>query len=177
MSWARPNLPTLALVMGLLGSLVEAPCIAEGLLPMDSACLQDRALFETSWEVIPLTSPVTPLGEWRLPFSPSHPEKLSEARLSINLIEDPTGRWVAEIGLSFPDPKPFGIPFTFQKIELTWATANGAITTVLDWSQHCSSPGRSLYPGQNAQAKIELPNSYGMKNLVAPTVKLWGARN
>jgi hypothetical protein len=119
-------------------------------------------------------------GSWRLPLAPDRPDVLTHARFALSL-KEPTRLergWIASIEVSFPDPKPFGIPFSFEKLELAWMDSQGAAkSALLDWSQECSSPGRSLYPGQRWSQEWELPGTEQGFQPGTVEIRLWGSRN
>ncbi|OFZ18274.1 MAG: hypothetical protein A2X94_07505 [Bdellovibrionales bacterium GWB1_55_8] len=134
----------------------------------DSGCQLEGPLLTASWNG---TMPENGLlGVWRIPLSPRHPEILTEARL---LLE-----WESLGGVratfSFPDPLPYGIPFSFQKIEVVWDDGSLTGTRLIDWSDDCSGAGRSLFPGQSWGVILEPSVSRPLRNL---RLRLWGARN
>lgn len=117
--------------------------------------------------------------EWRLPVSADRPNQLTQARVSLTLLPpanqgDP---WKMRIKTSFPDPKPFGIPYSFEKLELRWSSSTGTHTSLIDWTQSCSSAGRSLFPGQAWSEDREILGSEGQAVLDAASISLWGSRN
>ena len=119
-------------------------------------------------------------GVWRLALSADRPDLLTEARLSV-IIRSPGGRnrsWTTQVEASFPDPKPFGIPYSFEKLELVWKDATGQAKSLLrDWSDECSSPGRSLFPGQRWLEELEMTGTEDLPELQGVEVRLWGSRN
>lgn len=113
--------------------------------------------------------------EWRLPLSASRPDVITEARLQISLRPPADGRknWTARVYARFPDPKPFGIPYSFEKLEIRWRDSSA----LLDWSGGCQGPGRSMFPGQSWMQEWEIPGTEGLDSLERPTFALWGSRN
>lgn len=133
-------------------------------------CLDSRPVFEGQIEHL--------TQEWKLPISPQKPEIITEARMGISLVPPgtPGGRWRAALSMMFPDPKPFGIPYTVQKIELRWSgTLPG--TAAFDWTFACSGPGRSCFPGQKWEQDWEVPGTEGVIDSDWSEVRLWGSRN
>ena len=117
--------------------------------------------------------------EWRLPVSAEKPNQLTQARVSLTLLPpanvgDP---WKVRVKTSFPDPKPFGIPYSFEKIELRWSSSAESHHSLIDWTLDCSSAGRSLFPGQSWSEDREIHGSEGQAVLDAPSFSLWGSRN
>jgi len=159
-------------IVAALAMLASPPSAAN-----ENSCVTERPLFEASWaELIPANQ-AGPAGEWRLPLSPERPEVITEARmaLSFDWIQDASG-YQAMVKLSFPDPKPFGLPFTFQKVELSWVDSAGPHSTTVDWSESCSGPGRSLFPGNQWFSPLGEPLP-GSTPLVQARLRIWGSRN
>lgn len=120
-----------------------------------------------------------PTEDWKLPLSPEQPQAFTEARLSVTLLP-PAGSsklWTARIHAHFPDPKPFGIPYSFEKLAIRWLTPTGGVTASLDWTESCSQPGKSLFPGQSWSQEWEIPGTEGFSDLKNPSAELWGSRN
>ncbi len=118
---------------------------------------------------------------WQLPLSVDRPKTLTEARFSVQLQEPlgPGRPWTAILRSYFPDPKPFGIPYTFEKMTLSWANAaQGAPSeTLLDWTAECTSAGRSLFPGKQWTQELELPGTESLSTLDRVQLRVWGSRN
>ena len=118
---------------------------------------------------------------WRLPIAPDRPKVLTEARLSVQLQEPlgPGRPWTAVVRGYFPDPKPFGIPYSFEKLVVTWKgepTAPQA-EALVDWSGECTGPGRSLFPGKQWTQEVDLPGTENLTGLDQVQLRLWGSRN
>ena len=123
------------------------------------------------------------LGPWKIPLSSTRPEVLTEARLQIKMRDN-----TVDAAFSFPDPKPYGIPFTFQgvaieflespntEIETPGESGQSKVTRLsLDWTDGCSGPGRSLFPGGEWDDSV---SDDGMPDAPeAIRVLLWGSRN
>ncbi len=114
-------------------------------------------------------------GEWRIPLSVSRPEILTEARLRVDWVD--VGSSALKIKVHFPDPKPYGLPFTFQAlaVEASGSAGSDVTRTTLDWTQDCSGPGRSLFPGGSWEEVLELNPSESAVNSLR--ILLWGSRN
>lgn len=139
----------------------------------DVDCQYESPLLYRHFEEPLMVSDPRPLGEWRLPLSAYRPEIITEARVLSQLKQNQaTGKWTAEFLISFPDPKPYGIPFSFRKIELKWRGSEGSQTFLLDWSDQCNNPGRSLFPGQ--RWAFSIPVGEALESL---EIRLWGSRN
>lgn len=116
------------------------------------------------------------LGPFQLPLSPDRPDILTAAQIS--------WRWMIESGATaerglrvsfeFPDPKPYGLPYTVQGFSIETRES----TYFKDWTFDCENVGISLFPGGSWQQSIELE-----ENQVAPSpnesvlIKVWGSRN
>jgi len=93
-------------------------CSGEGPLIVVEALLEPVAQWETGGILYRSE-------EWRLPVSPHRPDVLTEARLKIEMnwtdhfYEAGDLKW----SFTFNDPKPFGLPFSFQAMAFTplWA--------------------------------------------------------
>lgn len=133
-------------------------------------------LTQLNWVHLPLDQTPKLLGEWRLPISANRPEMITEARVQLQLLKAEKGGWKLRLAFSFPDPKPFGIPFTFQKARLTFTAAGEIYRAEYDWSQDCSGPGRSMFPGQSWSTLVDLPKNFDFSALENPVFQLWGAR-
>jgi hypothetical protein len=141
-----------------------------------SAWAQDADCLSTS----PVLSTYLTLpAEWRLPLSSHRPDVLTEARIALDLVPPSAERklWSARIHVSFPDPKPLGLPYSFEKLILAWNDAGVPGYAILDWTDGCTQPGRSLFPGQNWIQNWELPGTEGLSGLPQPSMALWGGRN
>ncbi|MCC7440462.1 MAG: hypothetical protein IT285_02450 [Bdellovibrionales bacterium] len=138
-------------------------------------------LLETHWEQwSPPDEPgvALPLGEWRLPAAWNRPDLLTEAVIQAWAEVSPKAPDGVRVRVrfAFPSANPFGIPFTFQRLELSWHSEEGRHATVLDWSNECGDPGRSMFPRQSFEALMELP-SRGAWPLSAPRLRVWGSQN
>jgi hypothetical protein len=141
------------------------------------SCTPDGILLELGWEGVGIGDSVT-LGEWRLPMSPTHPEIITEARMELSIQPGPEGKnFRARVRFSFPDPKPLGIPFSFQLAVFEYDGPSGRGQAVLDWSDGCQQAGRSLFPRQEWEATTDLPGSRDLASLGRVRFYLWGSRN
>jgi hypothetical protein len=144
----------------------------------ESDCMSDRPVLDLVFPSVPLGVAPIHIGEWRLPLSSNKIGTLTEARLRIDLSQSPeTGAWQADILVSFPDPKPYGIPYSFQKITLDWTEHAEPQAASIDWTYGCSGPGRSLFPGQSWRTTLALPSSESLFSLDDFIIRLWGSRN
>jgi hypothetical protein len=142
------------------------------------SCLGDEPLVTGySADEAPLTAPSF-MGEWKLPISAEDPDVITEARVHVDILPkaDHSGA-VLSLKFSFPDPFPLGLPFTFERAEFSWETHGKKHFAQIDWSDDCSSPGRSMFPHDSWSASIDL--SENSENLVFehPVFRLWGSRN
>jgi hypothetical protein len=118
------------------------------------------------------------LGEWRLPISPQDPQIVTAASVRVELLRSESGtRTVLWVGFSYASANPWGLPFTFEKAELSWMSAGKRFSKRMDWSQNCSSPGRSLFPHQTWHSEIELSSDENLWTLESPEFRLWGSQN
>ena len=149
----------------------DAPLI-EATVPLDAVCREGLAVSDV-------------IGEWRLPVSPRKPEVLTAARLRLRLSEG-TSRAPAtassqsfQAEFSFPDPQPYGLPFTFQRLDMQLESVESAVVTSgsLDWSFSCTNPGRSIFPGQGFEDVVSMPcPAPEQREGLILRVRLWGAR-
>lgn len=134
-------------------------------------------LLEAGWERWE-AQPGVSLGEWWLPPSPDRPEIRTEARLRATLEANPKDAEAANLVLTFdfPSAQPLGIPFTFQRVEISWLTPNGRWAETLDWADFCHDVGRSMFPRQSWSVRMPLPErpSWPLPN---PILRLWGSQN
>ena len=159
-----------------------APALSSG----PEGCLGEPPLLETR---VPLSSVCgqgleAVLGEWRLPVSPHRPEVLTWGRLGISrsslAAEEGSGGshegFLARF--TFQDPLPYGLPFTFQRLELRLEEGDQVLGTAeADWAMGCTGPGRSIYPGQSFEERVAVPCSSGRSDEgLFLRVYLWGAR-
>lgn len=161
-----------------LGIIPAALVIALPTPAWSEECMGESPLLALEWDSVALEDEPAPLGEWRLPLSAQQSGVLTEARLRVTLVKSlEAGGWAAKLDFLFPDPKPFGIPFTFQHAEISWATPAGIVTHRLDWSNGCSRPGRSLYPRQSWSTLLPVSETGPIRFLEQPRVRVWGSRN
>ena len=142
----------------------------------DDSCMTPEPLAEVRWDHVPLDESPKYLGEWQLPINTHRPDIVTAARVQAQLVRDEKSRWKLRLAFSFPDPKPFGLPFTFQRARLSFLYAGEVVQTELDWSFDCSGPGRGMFPGQSFSAMIDLPEGLEAHALDQPVFQLWGAR-
>jgi hypothetical protein len=126
-------------------------------------------------------SQASTLGPIRLPLAAWRPEILTEARLSWAYHESfhSTQRLSPSRGLevffTFPDPRPFGLPYTVQGFILD--SHEGGV--LVDWSHECEDPGVSVFPGQSYRESLNLAEDPVPPQLPSSPVRLriWGSRN
>lgn len=166
-----PRLTTLSLSFALLVSPLSTS--------LGSDCSSAQPLLVGSVDYsIQLDETPRMLGRWALPVSPERPDLITAAFVAVQLTRSPEKNgWEATLSFGFPDPKPYGIPFTFQKAEISWGPANARSSMEIDWSAQCTSPGRSLFPRQNWLSTITLPASKNLAVPEAPVLRIWGSRN
>lgn len=117
-------------------------------------------------------------GPWQLPVSADRPDTLTQARIAFALVP-PSGDhklWSLQITVTFADPKPLGIPYSFEKLSLDWLSPSGATSALLDWTDACTQVGKALFPGQSWTQSWEIPGTDGLSELERPSVSLWGGR-
>lgn len=118
------------------------------------------------------------VGEWHLPISADSPEIMTDALVRVDIVTAPNGRGVSvAFNFSFPDPNPWGVPFTFQRAELSWESAGNHFSTLIDWSDDCSGPGKSMFPHQAFTALSDVDSSSLKGGMEMPIIKIWGSRN
>jgi len=140
----------------------------------ETGCLADQALIAqtTRAESESCGQPVS-VGPWKLPISWDRPDVITAAQIEVEFRKPDQGsNWIAVVHLSFPDPLPLGIPFTFQKANLLWAHQEYEI----DWSADCRNVGLGMFPGQSFDRIIELAQTEDVCELGELTFKLWGGR-
>ena len=148
--------------------------------------LTSHALADTTGQEVGCTStqPVLISGllpdhSWPLPLSAEHSSVITEARIAIELLPpSPEHKlWTARIHATFPDPLPYGLPYSYQKVAFAWNAPEASGNAVLDWTEGCRNPGRSLFPGQKWTQDWEIPGTEGLSRLDDPSFALWGSRN
>jgi hypothetical protein len=139
----------------------------------DLSCTQDEPLIAKEWNFVEPRSSM----RWQLPVS-STTSTLTEAFFRVEFVRPhPFQNWEARVMIYFVNPLPYAIPFTFQHVALEWTDASGRRMTAIDWSDICTAPGRSIYPGQDLRFTISLPETVGIRRLEMPRVRVWGSRN
>jgi hypothetical protein len=121
------------------------------------------------------------LGPVRLPLAAWRPEILTEARLSwvyhegFHSTQRISPNRGLEVFFTFPDPRPFGLPYTVQGFILD--SHDGGV--LVDWSHGCEDPGVSVFPGQSYRESLNLAEEPAGPQLPSSTVRLriWGSRN
>jgi hypothetical protein len=117
-------------------------------------------------------------GEWQLPVSSQDPDVMTEARVRVELLSVPGGHGaILFMKFSFPDPLPWGIPFSLERAEFSWEIRGEKHSALADWSGDCTGPGRSMFPGDTWSETLVL--SEEAENLVFehPVFRIWGSRN
>ena len=130
--------------------------------PSSSRCTGRMPLLSVELDHVSLNQSPIVLGEWHLPATPLVPDQLTEARVRLVLVRLPEKEgpgWKVEAYFDFPDPKPFGIPFSFEGFRLTWYGEPGRVGAEVDWSDFCVSPGRSVFPWRHWTSTVELPET------------------
>ncbi|MCM2277978.1 MAG: hypothetical protein NDJ89_07855 [Oligoflexia bacterium] len=149
-----------------------------GLARSQEDCLSPEPLLSVTLDSITLQRSPIFVGEWKLPASEYRRDLLTEARVRLQLVkDDDTGNWQGQLEFAFPDPKPYGIPYSFQKAELSWENHRERNAAAIDWARECSGPGRSMYPGQSWSGTIDLWGSSSMDSISHPLIRIWGTRN
>jgi hypothetical protein len=142
------------------------------------ACPQDSPVLTSAWNALALGMSPDYIGEWQLPLSAQKPAVLTEARVRVDLLQaQDTREWNAQVSVTFPDPKPFGLPYTLERLVLQWTGPAGPQTAGIDWSKNCTQPGRSLFPGQSWTDSFALPGSETAWTIDAVSLRVWGSRN
>lgn len=147
----------------------------------DIECLQSEPIVKAAWNQFPADDFNFKLGLWRLPISASVPDVITEARVEAVLKK--SDRCHVVVRFSFPDPKPYGIPFSFQKISLRWSATDKSnvsdpdYISEIDWSDRCQYAGKSLFPGQSWEVTLPVFTPSGHCHMKNPSLLLWGARN
>ena len=79
-----------------------------------------------------------------------------------------------EVEFSFPDPRPFGLPYTVQGFIIESATGQ----IMKDWSNECEDPGVSVFPGQIYRELIYTQETpLDVNDLGRVHLQVWGSRN
>ncbi len=112
-------------------------------------------------------------------MSPQVPTRMTYARLKVTLFppDDTRKNWSAHIQMSFPDPKPFGLPYAAYRLVLSWQTTQGMNSATKDWTSDCMDAGRSLFPGQTWSEVWDVGATEGLSALSDPSISFWGSRN
>ena len=146
----------------------------------EQGCTGDEPLIDTQWEAVPFGGCGVATGpwEWPLPISFDHPDLLTAARVQVS-VSKPSAftNWKAKVHFTFNDPKPYGIPFTFQKMKLFFQTIKGESSVEVDWSRQCEDVGRGMFPGQSFTASVDLPDTQDVCAFAGGELRVWGGRN
>ena len=152
----------------------------------EEGCSNDSPLIERNWEISTPSCQANSLegvgeGTWFLPITPDRPDVITHARVQVKFVKpNEQANWVALVHFDFQDPKPYGIPFTFQRLKILWGAAGGAPqpqhSAQIDWSEQCQYAGRSMFPGQSWDVSLELPDTRELCSIPSPVLRLWGAR-
>lgn len=145
------------------------------ILANELSCDQEPALLSQHWErIAPEGAPWT-AGQWSLPISSLQPDILTSARLALVFVRE-TQNWAVRFAFTFDDPKPFGLPFTFEKARLSWDGDQGREAVELNWANECTRPGRSMFPGLGWTEDVPLEFQSESPHLPNALLELWGAR-
>ncbi|MFL5812667.1 MAG: hypothetical protein ACJ763_03750 [Bdellovibrionia bacterium] len=117
-------------------------------------------------------------GEWRLPISAEDPDVMTYARVRVDILSGPDGHGAFLLmKFSFPDPQPWGLPFSFERVEFSWESQGRPHSVQMDWSEDCTGPGRSMFPGDEWSELLELSSDSGNLVFERPVFRVWGSRN
>ena len=139
------------------------------------SCWTEKPVLELATQLI-VSGPSVVLGPFQLPLSPERPDILTAAQISWNweLKSNRAAEQGLVVTLAFPDPKPFGLPYTVQGFSIETQDS----TYFRDWTFGCENVGISLFPGGSWQQVIDLEDDQLAPN---PTetilIKVWGSRN
>ncbi len=151
---------------------------AERVAGAGDGCLGEGALSSRDLGTVAVANSPVPLGSWHLPVSASQAPKTSAAEVRMDLVEEEPGVWRFQFYFSFIDPtSPWGIPYSFQKIRLTWESLGQPRSLWVDWSQSCSAVGHSLYPGQAWSVSEKILESELGQRLDHLQAEIYGSRN
>ncbi len=124
----------------------------------------------------PLLSVSNDRNSWALPNQASSPNDLSSARFELHWIFiSAIGHWQANLLFTFGSPPDYGIPFSFQVIKFT-DSHSSRDSLIVDWSNQCHSPGRSLFPGQSFSDVIDFTEYTDPVHSPADLISIWGRR-
>lgn len=103
---------------------------------------------------------------------------MTYARVQVDLMRGPDGHGAFLLmNFSFPDPQPWGLPFSFESAEFTWESHGKRHSARIDWSEDCTEPGKSMFPGDSWSALLELSESSADLVFEHPVFRVWGSRN
>lgn len=165
------------------GLLARAAVLWIGSAPAFAAGLQEcsATLLAPTWPSLQLVSSQQFLGAWPLPRAPGNPDRLTAARASVETIPslekapDGGSLWDLDVTFSYPT-EGFGLFFTFQGILVEWRTPGQTErqARVLDWSEGCESPGRSLAPGGAWSVRVPVG---APSRVIDVRVSVYGSQN
>jgi hypothetical protein len=161
-----------------LSGIVALACTGTARAGSEPDCQGDGPLRTIEAGTVSVPSGAVKLGEWTLPISAERPDVMTHAQVALSFERGASGSDLrARVSLSFPDPMPYGIPFTFYGYELRWIEPTGSHAVMQDWTSQCQEPGPSLFPGQAREFTIELPGSAAVSDLEHLEFRIWGSRN
>lgn len=148
---------------------------AEPVNPGPPSCWTDKPVLELTTQVTG-ADPESLLGPFQLPLSPLRPDVLTAAQMSWVWGTSTSGGSSAglRVSLLFPDPKPFGLPYTIQGFSIETPET----TFFKDWTDSCEGVGVSIFPGGSWQQNLDMEAGQ-----VAPhpnetiRIRVWGSRN
>ncbi len=114
-------------------------------------------------------------GPLSLPLSPERPDILTAARIGFSWSrresEEPR---TLHVSIDFPDPKPFGIPYTIQGFTIESASSS----FFEDWTNACEGAGISIFPGGSWDGDLEAgPGQTLPGDESRLRIRVWGSRN
>jgi hypothetical protein len=117
------------------------------------------------------------VGAWPLPVSASNPKPMKSAQVTLDLLPD-GDELKAQAYFSFIDPThPWGIPYSFTGVEMDWETDAATGHAEIDFSDGCSSVGRSMFPGQAWPVFLRLDGwKADVKKFRQIRLRVWGGR-
>jgi len=148
--------------------------------PAELACLDNEPVWSKTEEnvFLPENEMELLLASEKLPVSAERSDLITFANVNASLVKSWSGAYQLLFEFSFNDPRPFGLPYNFQYIEVNWSVNGKSKTQIIDWTQECHGPGRSMFPGQRPwNVTITLEDSKEKPVFKFIKMQLWGSRN